>query len=170
MLTGGFGGDGGTRWGRRLRVWVTCVYLVIDYIVEIKMETYILHELLNLGSIRVFTLGGNSEIDFLPGGGLDIVPQVDEVGGRLKINFTVVFIHCGVFVHGGFVGAAVSLRINGGKGLQGFVTCAISKVSVVASRYVNCGVLCRSFDSRLTLAKATNVYILTRVVSRFLSE
>lgn len=94
---------------------MTCVCFVNDYIVEIKMETYILHELLNLGSIRVFTLGRNSEIDFLPGGGLDIVPQVNEVGRRLKINFTVVFIHCWMVVHRGFVGAGVSLRMDWGE-------------------------------------------------------
>lgn len=135
MSIGGFSFDGGTRWGRRLRLWVTCVCFVNDYIVEIKMETYILHELLNLGSIRVFTLGGNSEIDFLPGGGLDIISQVDEVGRRLKINFTMVFIHCWISVHGGFFANGWGERTSRLRYLRHI------KVSVVASRYVNCGVL-----------------------------
>lgn len=61
------------------------------------MGTYVLHELLDFGSKRVFTLWGDGKIDFLPRGGSDIISQISEVGGGLEVDFTVVFVHDWVF-------------------------------------------------------------------------
>lgn len=57
-------------------------------------ETYLLDELLYLGPKYVFTLRGNGEVKFLLGTVFNVVVEVGEVGGGLKVYFPVVRVHC----------------------------------------------------------------------------
>lgn len=53
-----------------------------------------MHKLLHFGPERVFSLRGNGKVKFLLGGVFDVVVEVDEVGGGLKVYFPVVRVHC----------------------------------------------------------------------------
>jgi hypothetical protein len=57
--------------------------------------TDLMHQLLDFSSERIFPLGRDREVEFLLCGGLDIGLKVEEVGGRLEVDFTVVGIHFG---------------------------------------------------------------------------
>lgn len=55
--------------------------------------TYLMHQFLDFGSERIFPLGRDGEVEFLLRGGLDVGLEVEEVGGGLEIDFTVVGVH-----------------------------------------------------------------------------
>ena len=68
---------------------------------ERRGGVYIIHQLLHSRPVRVFLplrRGGcrNREVDLLPGGVLDVLEEIGEVGWGLEVDLAMVGVHLGV--------------------------------------------------------------------------